>query len=547
MKVNIILSKRKNAKTGKQEVILRVFHGEHIQMYAHTGIFIQEKHFSYAINRKATEKYGIEVPANVHYCTSAAAAENGYVLYDRRGKIVIKERLLTPDVTEEVNNKNTIDNLITHVTSAFVERRNMGLVFTKDWLQQVTDAYLYPAKNAGAAANKEEHDLFELAEEFMHSPHRKGMISASTQSLYKCVFREIYHYQSFVRTTVPMQSDYTMNVQTLTKEEVKDFRDFLRDEYDLSKEYPDTFVRIRTSYPGFLKGRKRVTRTYKRGEGIIKYYMRLFRSFIHWCRDNDYTTSSAVDAIVIGAQKAGPVVCLTKEQRDFIANYDLKEYPRLSIQRDIFVFQCLIGSRVSDLYNIREDQILPPTTFAPYGVLVYTPIKTRNTTVAEARVPLSEWAYSLIKKYRGKDEQGRLFPFKGRVYYDMCIHKFLKIMGLDQPIACFDSIKGDVVMKPLYEAISSHAARRTFINICYQDTKDPNLVAKMSGHVDGSRAFGRYRKVEDDATADIIMHTQVNAGSMLSGNAGEGIYNIVDSMTDEEKQKMLLYLFSKKK
>lgn len=40
-------------------------------------------------------------------------------------------------------------------------------------------------------------------------------------------------------------------------------------------------------------------------------------------------------------------------------------------------------------------------------------------------------------------------------------------------------------------------ARRTFVGTLYKQVKDPNLVGKLSGHVEGSRAFARYRNIDD--------------------------------------------------
>lgn len=41
-------------------------------------------------------------------------------------------------------------------------------------------------------------------------------------------------------------------------------------------------------------------------------------------------------------------------------------------------------------------------------------------------------------------------------------------------------------------------ARRTFVGNLYKKVKDPNLVGKLSGHKEGSRAFARYRDIDDD-------------------------------------------------
>jgi hypothetical protein len=34
--------------------------------------------------------------------------------------------------------------------------------------------------------------------------------------------------------------------------------------------------------------------------------------------------------------------------------------------------------------------------------------------------------------------------------------------------------------------------------------RDPNIVGKMSGHVEGSRAFNRYRQIDDDILKQTI-------------------------------------------
>ena len=44
---------------------------------------------------------------------------------------------------------------------------------------------------------------------------------------------------------------------------------------------------------------------------------------------------------------------------------------------------------------------------------------------------------------------------------------------------------------PINTIVSSHMARRTFVGNLYKEVLDPNIVASMSGHAEGSRAFSR--------------------------------------------------------
>ena len=57
---------------------------------------------------------------------------------------------------------------------------------------------------------------------------------------------------------------------------------------------------------------------------------------------------------------------------------------------------------------------------------------------------------------------------------------------------------------PINEIASSHMARRAFIGNIYKLVKDPNLVSALTGHVEGSRAFSRYRTIDMDMKMDLV-------------------------------------------
>jgi hypothetical protein len=58
--------------------------------------------------------------------------------------------------------------------------------------------------------------------------------------------------------------------------------------------------------------------------------------------------------------------------------------------------------------------------------------------------------------------------------------------------------------RPLNEIASSHLARRTFIGNLYKKVKDPNLVGSLSGHKEGSKAFARYRDIDEDMKKELV-------------------------------------------
>ena len=56
----------------------------------------------------------------------------------------------------------------------------------------------------------------------------------------------------------------------------------------------------------------------------------------------------------------------------------------------------------------------------------------------------------------------------------------------------------------LYEIASSHLARRTFVGNLYKQGKDPNLIGALSGHKEGSRAFARYREIDEEMKKELV-------------------------------------------
>jgi hypothetical protein len=56
----------------------------------------------------------------------------------------------------------------------------------------------------------------------------------------------------------------------------------------------------------------------------------------------------------------------------------------------------------------------------------------------------------------------------------------------------------------LYEIASSHLARRCFVGNLYKQVKDPNLVGLLSSHKEGSKAFARYREIDEQMKLELV-------------------------------------------
>ena len=67
-----------------------------------------------------------------------------------------------------------------------------------------------------------------------------------------------------------------------------------------------------------------------------------------------------------------------------------------------------------------------------------------------------------------------------------------------------DPTTGREVRMPISECAGSHMARRTFCGNPYKRVKDPDIVASMSGHKEGSKAVARYREIDEDMKRDAL-------------------------------------------
>ena len=188
---------------------------------------------------------------------------------------------------------------------------------------------------------------------------------------------------------------------------------------------------------------------------------------------------------------------ITIDERNKIADFDLSARPALEAQRDIFVFQCLIGCRVGDLLELKNSNVVG-------GMLAYVPHKTLKKKGDVLRVPLHEKAVKILAKYRKDGKDTPILPFITAQKYNDAIKEIFSLCGITRNVVVLDPKTGKPKNVPINEVASSHMARRTFVGNLYKQVKDPNLIGKLSGHSEGSRAFSRYRDIDEEMKQELI-------------------------------------------
>lgn len=502
------LSSRIDETTHRSEILLRFHCGRNIDFRVKSGLYIQQNHFRYFVNRDATSKKGIDIPDKVTSATKEIAEAKGYVL-KMYGEVVITERLITPDVKYDQEQNKQLEAMQIAIMDAYKQEEKETI--DAKWLEKVVYKFHHPDKRVSSISRrgKRQKSIYDLSEEYLEIKR----FSYDHTKAFRVLVRDLARYEAFKNKV--LREKFAWNIDKITRKDIEDFENYLRNEKTLSEKYPKQFESIFEQYPVEINVVHTFTKLQNRGENTIVKLKKKFKAFMQWLYETERTSNRPFDGIKIGTEKYGVPFYLTKEERNLLAEADISalweglddedkklcsKFPlkTLEVQRDIFVFQCLVGCRVGDLCTLTSKNIT-------VGILEYVPSKTSDEDApVKPRIPLNPCALKLVAKYNGVDKDGRLFPFISPQKYNDAIKAILMICGITRIVPVRNSTTGETEMKRICDVASSHMARRTFVGAAYKAVRDPNIVGKMSGHVEGSRAFNRYRQIDDDILKQTI-------------------------------------------
>ena len=348
---------------------------------------------------------------------------------------------------------------------------------TSKWLTQKLDEHLHPEKYNLVTEIKP--DFFEKFNEFLE----KHKLSEVRKGNYRVVLRALQRFELY--TGLVNKKPFKLSLDALTPSLLSDIVVFLRDEHTIYKTMPEIYEAIpetRTPQP--------------RGQNTINGILTKMRTFCLWAVSEGITSANPFKKFKVDEDVYGTPYYITIEERNQLYKKDLSDRPQLAIQRDIFVFQCMIGCRVSDLYRMTRANIIN-------GAIEYIPRKTKEGNPVTVRVPLNPTAIEILNKYPS-DINAPLFPFIAEQKYNEAIKKAFKNANLNRSVTVINPTTREEEKQPLNKIASSHLARRAFIGNLYKQVKDQNLVAALSGHKEGSKAFARYREIDEEMKKDLV-------------------------------------------
>lgn len=406
----------------------------------------------------------------------------------------IKAKVLYSDI-ERKEFDNSVDRMKTLLLDVYDNAPNKESLTSKDFVTLV-DMRLHPERYNIEDNSKDffkEFDRFLLAKD-----------AQSTIRQYMVAYRCLQRFQIF--KAIESGISFKLDFDSLDAKLVEEFEDFLKNEYRYC-----AMPKYRQVYETITEKRN----PEPRGRNSLCNLLKKFRAFIMWAVNDGLTDNDPFRKYTIKGQIYGTPYYITIDERNKIADADLSalweaasedikkripktHIPQLAIQRDIFVFQCLVGCRVSDLYSLTPAKVVGDT-------IQYIAGKTKGEQPNTIVVPLNSRAKEILAKYYdGERTNGTLFPFIAQQRYNDAIKDIFTLVGITRMVTILNTITDKEEQHPINEVASSHMARRTFVGNAYKKFKDPALVGSMSGHVDGSRSFARYRDIDLDIKKEVV-------------------------------------------
>lgn len=437
--ITLRLSAKTDKQTNQHEILMRFRHGK-VDQYAKTNVFVHPDHWS-------NDTKSIKIP-------------NARLLTDEKKQLI-------NDLQKKIDRLNDITSL---VQSSFqtIDKNNVA----KDWLKSLIDGFNFPTATDG---EQPQHSFFDVYEHYIDT-HK---FSDHRRKQNRVIWRTLKRYEIF--------KGLSFTFDNITADTLRDFEKFLADEHKLVDQ--KKYQKVLTAVPE--------TRTPQpRGKNTINDFMIRLRSFYIWANDNDYTTTNPFKHFTIAECVYGTPYYITIEERNQLYNFDFSDNPDLARQRDIFVFQCLIGCRVSDLWAMTKSNLVN-------GAIEYIPRKTKEGRAITVRVPLNAIATEIVERYKDFDKV-KLFKLTSQQQYNRDIKTMFKLSGLTRIVTVINPTTREEEQRPICDIASSHLARRCFVGNLYKKVKDPNLIGKLSGHKEGSRAFSRYREIDEETSRELV-------------------------------------------
>lgn len=224
-------------------------------------------------------------------------------------------------------------------------------------------------------------------------------------------------------------------------------------------------------------------------------------------------------------------IALTEEQIDTLYNLtDLTDEE--AVARDMFCLQCWTGVRVSDLPQVLCSANLK--TIEGEVFTIFRPEKTKNSKNLRAIIPLRKLfpaALDIVNKYLDKTPR---FIKSRKNNYNELIRAICRHAQFNETrTKTIDSGRGKhSETVPLWQLVSSHKGRHSFVTNCKKRGIPENEIIKMTGHTTTVQIKKTYDNTDAEDNALLLLRTlcpqkaETGDPQLQANNESQAVTNI---------------------
>lgn len=392
-------------------------------------------------------------------------------------KQTIKNRIaINPQEKAEL--LSNIEKIKILTEKAYNQLKETSFAPTTENFADYINALLYPKKYAKST-------FFNDWEEFLLT---KSNITPLAQKILKHCRDNLIRFEKFKQ--IFSNKHFSLSYDTLTDTILQEFYNFIIDEY----KYIDTPA-MKDFYDSLDKRQWHNIRHINTANTRIKK----LKTFWLWAIKKGYTTKNPFYTFKIPADRYATPIFLLSDEVKKIYSLNLSNNKYLENIKDIFIFQCMVGCRREDLWQLTNDNF-------QNGFLVYIPQKTLETLQEPLKIPLNSIATEILDKYKDNDKP--LPTYTSVDCYNRAITQICYKAELNRKVTVLNN-KGLPEIKQLKDVVTSHTARKTFISILINNGVSSQVISSMTGHTPNSKAFARYFKIEDDIKTKVIKTLEI--------------------------------------
>lgn len=229
-------------------------------------------------------------------------------------------------------------------------------------------------------------------------------------------------------------------------------------------------------------------------------HLTYFKQFISWCKKKKCQIHEEFFDYEPHLPKSKKAVrYLTLDELDRLYNLSLDGKEGLERARDIFLFQCYTALRVSDVRQLKHENI----TKNEEGYYIIDILTEKDDDRIHFRLP--NRAVSIYTKYKDNVyENGLVFPVISPQKYNEHLKELGKVADLQGEWIDYEyRLTEKVVVKTKKRDLSTHTARRTFIVTAMNEGVSLDLIALITSHSD-VKAMKPYIKANTRGTDAVI-------------------------------------------